>query len=69
MIGLAIKRAGDIMDNNRTSQYQEAATWLEKAVLAYEAAGRTDDWSRLLEELIAKHRRKYKLRPLLEAMR
>ncbi len=57
------------MDDNGSGHYTEAARWLEKAALGYEAAGREDDWVALHAELIEKHRRKYKLRPLLEALR
>jgi uncharacterized Zn finger protein len=69
VIRFAVAKAASIMDNNRAGHYAEAARWLEKAALAYEAAGREDDWVRLLDALIDKHRRKYKLKPLLEALR
>ena len=46
-----------------------AAQWLEKAALAHEVLGREDDWRACLDELIERHRRKYKLRPLLEKLR
>jgi hypothetical protein len=42
---------------------------LKQAALAYDAAGRFEEWTVLIESLIEKHRRKYKLRPLLEALR
>lgn len=69
VIRFATAKAASIMDNNRAPYYQEAARWLEKAALAYEAADRQDDWARELDALIDAHRRKYKLRPLLEALR
>ena len=69
VVRFAIAKAATIMDNNRAGYYKEAARWLEKVALAYEAAGREDDWVRLLDTLIDKHRRKYKLKPLLEALR
>ena len=40
-----------------------------EAALAYEALGRKDDWRACLDDLIDRHRRKYKLRPLLEGLR
>ena len=40
-----------------------------KAALAYEVLGREDDWRACLDDLIERHRRKYKLRPLLEGLR
>ena len=49
--------------------YTLAAQWLEKAALAHEVIGRSDDWRACLDELIKRHRRKYELRPLLESSR
>jgi uncharacterized Zn finger protein len=69
VIRFAVAKAASIMDNNRAGYYNEAARWLQKAALAYEAACREDDWVYLLDTLIDKHRRKYKLKPLLEALR
>jgi hypothetical protein len=46
-----------------------AVQWLEKAALAYEVLGREDDWRACLDDLIERHHRKYKLRPLLEGLR
>jgi uncharacterized Zn finger protein len=69
VIRYTVARASSIMDDNRSGQYAEAARWLEMAALGYEATGRDDDWAVLLAGLIEKHRRKYKLRPLLEALR
>jgi len=57
------------MDANRAAHYELAVQWLEKAALAYEALGREDDWRACLDDLIDRHRRKYKLRPLLEGLR
>jgi hypothetical protein len=37
--------------------------------LAYEAAGRHEKWTEELDALIEKHQRKYKLKPLLLALR
>ena len=69
VITFAGAKAAAVMDNNRAQHYQEAAQWLEKVALAYDAAGREDEWARVIAVLIDKHRRKYKLRPLLEALR
>jgi uncharacterized Zn finger protein len=62
-------QAASIMDANQAGHYALAAQWLEKAALAYEALGREDDWRACLDDLIDRHRRKYKLRPLLERLR
>lgn len=69
VIGFASKQAARIMDENKARDYETAACWLQKAARAYKAAGQTDVWASELEELITKHKRKYKLRPLLEALR
>ncbi len=69
VIHFAMAQATSIMDANNASRYELAAQWLEKAALAHEAAGRDDDWRACLEDLIDRHRRKYKLRPLLERLR
>lgn len=69
VVRFTVGKASAIMDDKRASHYEKAAKWLEKAVLAFEASGREDDWVHLLDSLIEKHRRKHKLRPLLEALR
>jgi uncharacterized Zn finger protein len=69
VIRLAMHQANNIMDANRAGQYALAALWLEKAALAHEVLGREDDWRACLDELIERHRRKYKLRPLIEGLR
>jgi uncharacterized Zn finger protein len=69
VIRLAMHHATSIMDANQAGYYALAVQWLEKAALAHEVLGREDDWRACLDELIDRHRRKYKLRPLLEALR
>jgi uncharacterized Zn finger protein len=69
VIRFATRQAAGIMDANRSGHYTLAAQWLEKAALAYEALGREDDWRARLDELIERHRRKHKLRPMLEGLR
>lgn len=69
VIRLARRRAEPIMEQGQAERYGEAAEWLRHAALAHEAAGRIDEWSALIEGLIERHRRKYKLRPMLEALR
>jgi uncharacterized Zn finger protein len=58
--------AEEIMNEGRSRHYGEAVTWLAKARDAHTAAGRQDEWRAYLEELIAYHQRKYRLRPMLE---
>jgi uncharacterized Zn finger protein len=69
VISIAERRAVRIMDAGDASSYELAAQWLKQAALAYDAAGRFEEWTVLIESLIARYRRKYKLRPLLEALR
>jgi uncharacterized Zn finger protein len=69
VIGLARRQASRIMDENRSSHYEDAARWLQKMARAYNASGRAQEWEVQLEALILKHKRKYKLRPMLEALR
>ena len=69
VIRLAMQQATSIMDANQAGYYALAVHWLEKAALAHEVLGREDDWRACLEELIDRHRRKYKLQPLLQSLR
>jgi uncharacterized Zn finger protein len=69
VIRLAMHQANSIMDANKANHYALAAQWLEKAALAHEVLGREDEWRACLDELIDRHGRKYKLRPLLEGLR
>ncbi|WP_342105492.1 SWIM zinc finger family protein [Methylobacterium sp. SI9] len=69
VIALAERHAAGIMDAGSAGQYAEAADWLGCAARAYDAAGRFEDWIRRIEDLIATHKRKHKLRPMLEALR
>lgn len=58
--------AEEIMDEGRSKHYDEAVNWLAKARGAHLATKREEQWRAYLEELIARHGRKYKLRPMLE---
>ena len=58
--------AEEIMNEGRSGRYDEAVSWLAKAREAHISAGRAQEWRAYLEELIVRHRRKYKLRPMLE---
>ena len=69
VIGTCRRQADEIMDGGRAEAYAEAVGWLAKARAAYRSAGRAEEWRAYLEELIARHQRKYKLRPMLEALR
>lgn len=62
------RQAEPIMDQGKSSRYHHAARWLGKAKAAYIAAGRMEAWRDYLAALLEKHARKYKLRPMLEAL-
>jgi uncharacterized Zn finger protein len=59
-------QAEEIMDQGRSKYYAEAVSWLAKVRDAYLVHGREDEWRVCLDELIDRHQRKYKLRPMLE---
>ena len=61
--------ATPIMAEGRSSHYDLAVRWLEKAARAHAVAGKCDEWRTRLGALIETHRRKHKLRALLEALR
>jgi uncharacterized Zn finger protein len=68
VIRLARAQADNIMDANKSQHYETAARWLQTAGRAYRASGKADEWDTEVTSLIAKHRRKPKLRPLLEEL-
>ena len=69
VIQVCRRQAEQIMDAGKAEYYHAAANWLAKARTAYRAEGREEEWKTYLNELIARHRRKYKLVPMLEALR
>jgi len=62
-------QADPIMNEGKSQYYHHAGRWLEKARAAYRAAGREAEWQVYLRELIDRHQRKYKLVPMLKALR
>jgi uncharacterized Zn finger protein len=69
VIDESTRRADEIMDAGKADRYHYAAEWVARAKRAYLALGREPEWREFLEERIERHRRKYKLRPMLEALR
>lgn len=61
--------AEEIMDQGRSTHYQNAVEWLARVQNAYHVIGQATDWQAYLDGLIARHERKYKLRPMLESLR
>jgi uncharacterized Zn finger protein len=66
VIGTCRQQAEEIMEGGKSQYYSKAIDWLRKAKAAYLAAGRGDEWRMCLTELLTRHQRKYKLRPMLE---
>jgi uncharacterized Zn finger protein len=62
-------QAEQIMGAGKSTHYDTAARWLTKARAASAVAGRDDEWSAYLTELLEIHRRKYKLVPLLQQLK
>jgi uncharacterized Zn finger protein len=63
------RQAEEIMNQGRSKDFDEAVHWLEKVQDSHLAAGREEEWVAYLEELIDHHKRKYKLRPMLEDLK
>lgn len=68
-IRASIRQAERIIEARKAKNYHHAVEWLEKARAIYRATGREREWQTYLEDLIARHRRKYTLVPMLEALR
>ena len=63
------KQAEFIMNDGKAEYYSSAASWLGKARTAYRALERKEEWQAYLSELLNRHGRKYKLVPMLKALR
>src|SRR6266700_1546602 len=63
------KQAEPIMNGGKAEYYSSAANWLAKARTAYRALGHEEEWKVYLNELLTRHGRKYKLVPMLKALR
>lgn len=68
-IRMSREQAEFIMNQGKSPYYHQAGRWLEKARAAYRAAGGQTEWQTYLGELIARHRRKHRLVPMLEALK
>ncbi len=68
VIAQAKKRAEPIMNEGRSSQYEDAARWLARMKTAYQALGKEAEWRTYLEGALTTHRRKYRLTPLLKSL-
>jgi uncharacterized Zn finger protein len=63
------QQASRIIEPARAQYYDAAAEWLAKAREAAAAGGLLDQWEQRMDEIMTRHQRKYKLMPLLEALR
>jgi uncharacterized Zn finger protein len=63
------KQAESIMNGGKAQYYDAAARWLSKARQAYQIMSCNEEWQSYLVELLQLHGRKYKLVPLLKAIR
>ena len=68
-IGFALRLANPLMTEGRSNHYDLAVEWLAVAAQAHAIAGRSGQWREFLDTLIETHRRKHKLRGLLEVLR
>ena len=63
------RQAAAIMDRGLASAYINAITWLRQGRDILLVSGQHDVWNTVLNDLIQKHYKKYKLRPMLEQLR
>ncbi|MBI3968967.1 MAG: SWIM zinc finger domain-containing protein [Chloroflexi bacterium] len=68
VIETARRQAESIMNSGKAQHYDSAIRWLRYVKSAHQNVGRQAEWKRYLDGLIATHGRKYKLRPMLEAL-
>jgi uncharacterized Zn finger protein len=62
-------QAERIMDEGKSKYYHHAAEWLRRGRTAALAAGQVAEWRAYMDGIIAQHKRKYSLVPLLEPLR
>lgn len=69
VIKVCRQQAEPFMDEGKAQYYRTAANWLAKARMAYRNMNCEEEWRTYLSGLLDRHRRKYKLVPMLEALR
>lgn len=62
------RQAEAIIEGGKSQLYGAAVRWLEKARAASVASSREAEWRAYIEGIIARHKRKYSLVPLLETL-
>jgi uncharacterized Zn finger protein len=68
VIKLARAQAHAIIEGANSGHYDAAARWLARWRDAARASGDESAWRAYLDDLMARHRRKYRLMPLLRAL-
>lgn len=69
VIPICRKQTEEIMDGGKSGCYEQAVRWLKRAKAAYQAAERVAEWETYLDKLFNRHQKKYKLKPMLQALR
>jgi uncharacterized Zn finger protein len=69
VIKVCRQQAEPFMNEGKAQYYSVAARWLGKARTAYLNMGRKEEWETYLSELLNRHQRKYKLVPMLKALK
>ncbi len=69
VIKVSQQQAESIMDAGKAQYYAAAANWLGRARDAYRAMGQEAAWQAYQAELLRIHGRKYKLVPMIQALR
>jgi uncharacterized Zn finger protein len=62
-------QADRIIEPGNAQYYSAAAEWLGRAQEAARAGGLTGQWAKRMDDIMTRHQRKYKLMPLLKALR
>jgi uncharacterized Zn finger protein len=62
-------QADRIIEPASAQYYSAAAEWLARARDAARAGGLMREWERRMDQIMTRHQRKYKLMPLLKALR
>jgi uncharacterized Zn finger protein len=62
-------QADRIIEPGSAQYYYAAAEWLGRAREAARAGGLMEQWRRRMDDIMTRHQRKYKLMPLLKALR
>jgi uncharacterized Zn finger protein len=65
---IASKKAENLMDEGKSKYYADAARWLERARDAFRVLGEDVAWRTYHAEILARYKRKYTLRPLIEKL-